>query len=775
MCWGRPGSEGEPGPVYFADGYEGVTVAGVLVVARDSGTMLLAQRAMDPEDDPEVQETWEMPGGHLESGEEPFAGAAREFEEEIGVTLPIGAVTHGWRAGDEGQYQGFVYAVDEQFAVDPASADPEEVQNVMWVTPEEAGTLNLRPEFAKNDLTALVATAVSGNEDEMTEQAVETDETEPEFDPLEFVPAPIPVHGVLAPEGVATGDGRGFSEGSVTRRPLRLPLSDQRVSVSGHDGSVVTGSVDRLMRRDGLIHWEGSLMPSEDTEDLIERMVFFDGRFGVSVDGDNGVQDAARSKMTNQMWFESVRASGLTAVAIPAFHEAYIAFGTHPDMPDDDTDAVLAASGLGSTDIIGARPEEFRRGPGWVTNPTETRRIHAYWTKKGQPGYAKIGWGTPGDWRRAKALIGEKIAKNSPEKMRFLNQIISQWHFDALGYWPGELGKPGNPPDTKENRRRAARHAASSRGIELAEGDATWEAVLTSSAGSAVYPPLTYFHNPFAGEDLWERPSLTIHDPDTDGVRRVTGYAAEWGVCHIGYSNRCVEPPRTGSDDYPEFHLGLTRTSEGHIPTGVLTYGVEHRDAETILRETPEQAYFDNVANAWAAVRLGEDERGIWFSGVVLPGVPEEDLVAIQASGQVSGEWKYGALRACLAVNVPGYPVRQATAAYDENGNVIALAASAFASVDNGTAGSECDPEPTPVERIAALAKIDAETRMDSLREKFNWVDVAEDLMAEAQDEGRVNPVGLREDGAIVYEKDGEIPGTDIITDLMPASDEEES
>ena len=54
------------------------------------------------------------------------------------------------------------------------------------------------------------------------------------------------------------------------------------------------------------------------------------------------------------------------------------------------------------------------------------------------------------------------------------------------------------------------------------------------------------------------------------------------------------------------------------------------------------------------------------------------------------------------------------------------------------------------------------------MKEQFNWTDVAEELVAEAEDEGRVEPVGVRDDGAIVYEKDGEVPGTDTIAAPMP-------
>jgi len=736
----------------FAGGYEGVTHAGLAIVALSTGRVLLAQRAYDETDADDVAETWEFPGGGLNPDEEPYAGALREFSEEVGWDLPTDAqVVNGWRS-PEGNYQLFVVTVpgEGEYEVFEPTA---EVQAVRWLDAAAVDTElahgRLRPEMTEMDWSLIWG--VSGNEDTMTELAVE-----PDLTMVDLAVDSIPVHGVLAPEEAATGDGRAFNDGSMTARPGRLPFSWQIESNPGHDKSVVVGSVDRLMRKDGLIHWEGRLMSSEVACDFAELLAFF-GRFGVSVDGDNGSLDKAKSDATGITWFEAVRASGLTAVAIPAFQEAYVAFGPHPDMPAND-DSVMTAALVASGDLV-----TFDRGPGWVTNPTETRRLHAYWTKKGEPGYAKIGWGTPGDFTRAKKLIGAKIAANSPEDMKYLNQIIARWHHDALGYWPGELGKPGNAPDTPENRKRAAIHAGGeTREFDNPAIEATddgWEAVLVSSvSGNAVRPPLSYFHR---HEDMG---AMVVEEPDANGFRRTYGYAGEWGVCHIGMAGRCVEPPMTGSDDYPRFHLGITRTDEGIINTGVLTYGVGHRDADTILRETAEQAYFDNVNNAWAAVRVGEDERGIWFAGVVLPGVPEDHIVKIEASGQVSGEWLYGQMSACLTVNVPGYAVERASASYDEDGNVIALAASAFNNIEDAPCA-----EPTPAERMQALARIDAEVRMDALREQFNWTDIAEELVTEAQEDGRVEPVGLREDGAVVYEMDGEIPGTDTIVEPYPS------
>lgn len=735
---------------FAGDGYEGVTHAGIALVDANTGLVLMCQRAYDPTDAPDVAETWEFPGGGLDEGEEPLAGALREFSEELGLPVPEDyEVVNGWRSKDE-VYQGFVCVTHAGLDLS-GWVRTEEVQAAAWVPARANRDMVLRPEMRDFDWSLL---DVSGNE-EATVAALNEDDghavdVEPDLTAFDLMTGPIPVHGVLAPEETESGDSRGFAAGAVTSRPYRLPFMWQKNQTSGHDGAGLVGSVDRLMRKDGLIHWEGALMPTAEANDFAEVLAFF-GRFGVSVDGDRGSLDDTRTRASGVMWFDAVRAAGLTAVSIPAFAEAYVAFGPHPDMPEADSEefAVLTASGSAVT---------FDRGPGWVTNPKETKRIHDYWMP-GHPGGDKIAWGTPGDFTRAKKLIGEKIGLNSPEDLRYLNQIIAQWHHDALGYWPGDWDKPGNDTTAEGRAKRKARAAASLNdgwapvmtaagwcdvaealfleGVEEGritevglreDGAILWALdgefdlpspeALTASAVARTVPPLDYFHRPDG-----EFSALTIMEPDENGLRRTFGYAAQWGVCHIGMAGQCVEPPRTWSNDYPEFHLGRTRVGtddgSGYVNTGVLTYGVGHRDAQTILSESAEQAYFDNVKHAWAAVRVGEDETGIWFSGYVLPHVSEEDIVLIEASGQVSGEWLRGEMRACLTVNVPGFAVERPSVEYDEDGNVLALAASAFGMSD----GQVAPCEPTPAERMAALAQAceqaDAESRMAALKDQY--------------------------------------------------------
>lgn len=55
---------------------------GVAVVDGDAEALLLVERAVPPGDG-----EWAFPGGHLEADEPPSVGAARELEEETGVTV----------------------------------------------------------------------------------------------------------------------------------------------------------------------------------------------------------------------------------------------------------------------------------------------------------------------------------------------------------------------------------------------------------------------------------------------------------------------------------------------------------------------------------------------------------------------------------------------------------------------------------------------------------------------------------------------------------------
>jgi hypothetical protein len=270
--------------------------------------------------------------------------------------------------------------------------------------------------------------------------------------------------------------------------------------------------------------------------------------------------------------------------------------------------------------------EVFKRGPGWVTNPEATRRIHAYWTKKGQPGYAKIGWGAPGDFDRCRVEVGEEIGENSPDKLRFINQICAQWHHDALGYWPGRPTSGATVPFT---------------------GDPASALTLVSSATSPVKAAW------FADPDLTGPTPLTVTDEG-----RVYGHLALWGTCHTGFDGVCIEPPHSDTD-YAYFRTGAVHTDTGQqVAVGQITMGGGH--ARAGLRWRPALAHYDSTSAVVADINCGDDDYGIWVAGQTRDLTPAQ-MRELRAA-PLSGDWRAvhsGNLEliAALAVNAPGFPV----------------------------------------------------------------------------------------------------------------------
>jgi hypothetical protein len=88
-----------------------VAVAGLAVLAQDTGRVLMIQRALDP-GDPAGGKV-EFAGGHVENGESPRQAAMREWQEECGLMFPAGEWADSWTSAD-GIYQGFVYVVEHE-------------------------------------------------------------------------------------------------------------------------------------------------------------------------------------------------------------------------------------------------------------------------------------------------------------------------------------------------------------------------------------------------------------------------------------------------------------------------------------------------------------------------------------------------------------------------------------------------------------------------------------------------------------------------------------
>lgn len=185
-----------------------------------------------------------------------------------------------------------------------------------------------------------------------------------------------------------------------------------------------------------------------------------------------------------------------------------------------------------------------------------------------------------------------------------------------------------------------------------------------------VMPPVT------PPADWFADPGLSVPTPVTitpDG--RVYGHAALWGTCHIGHEGVCVTAPR--EDDHPYFMTGAV-ACQGDVmkSVGQITVGTGHAPLSYGHRQASD--HYDNTGSAVADVAVGNDGHGIWLSGCIRPGAPEERIHELRAAGQVSGDWRRigGQLRlvGLLAVNVPGFPVPKLKTKYT-SGQQLALVA----------------------------------------------------------------------------------------------------
>jgi hypothetical protein len=190
--------------------------------------------------------------------------------------------------------------------------------------------------------------------------------------------------------------------------------------------------------------------------------------------------------------------------------------------------------------------------------------------------------------------------------------------------------------------------------------------VVIASAGAADVPETRKTEAVTASAEPWSPPAAWFSDPmlsvptgiTVDASGRVYGHAAQWGTCHVGFSDQCVSPPHEDSHDY--FMSGEVITADGStVSVGQITVGTGHASLSAGHRAASE--HYDHTGFAVADVAVGNDAHGIWVAGAVRPSADSDRVHEMRASGQVSGDWRRigGKLRlvGLLAVNVPGFPV----------------------------------------------------------------------------------------------------------------------
>lgn len=501
------------------------------------------------------------------------------------------------------------------------------------------------------------------------------DEMEGEFSEDDFVDE-VPVHGVLAPEGIETGDGRGFRPGALSTRPLPLPL---RLEIVGSHGGnqtsevVTVGRIDEAWRDEATSMWRfrGVILAAKKHSDLAIESIIDGSGTGVSIDADAmavdtegfSEEDAVAAEAAGKQpttWFSETQVAGLTIVPIPAFYQAYIGIGPDflEDLPEEAQGEIIAASAAAeedcgcnaATETLSADGETFapgtKDGPGWITHPVPTSRIRRYWTQG--KGAAKIRWKTPGDFTRCERLLRKYV-----QNPQWLAGLCANMHKEATGIWPGD----------RRNRRMSL----------IADGGTPAPVMtLVAAGGLAAEPDVAYPAEWFQNPQFDRVTPLTI-DKETG---RIWGHLAQWNVCHIGVAGTCVKPPRSASK-YANFLKGVVDTTDGEQLVGCLTYGIGH--ANPRMRAAAATAHYDRPEAVVAYVNVGEDKHGIWYSGVLRPGVDRALVDEFRALGAISGDWRpvgrYGLdLVASVAVNTPGFPVSIAAS----GGEVTAIIAAAM-------------------------------------------------------------------------------------------------
>jgi 8-oxo-dGTP diphosphatase len=100
------------------------------------GRVLLVRRSRHRRAYPGV---WDLPGGHIETGETELAALTREMHEELGVHIATGSATHLCRldAGRGGESVRLSAWLVGEWKGTPTNVAPDEHDEIRWFRPEE--------------------------------------------------------------------------------------------------------------------------------------------------------------------------------------------------------------------------------------------------------------------------------------------------------------------------------------------------------------------------------------------------------------------------------------------------------------------------------------------------------------------------------------------------------------------------------------------------------------------------------------------------------------
>lgn len=518
-------------------------------------------------------------------------------------------------------------------------------------------------------------------------------------------------HSLLVVEGVWTGDGRYIEEGALEWRDLPLPMMATNRTTEGHMNAVLVGQITKIERMGREIHAYGNYVKSDDDETMNLQSLIRNGELrGVSVDLDSveyeviipAIEEEARTDEEGnavmsmddmKMRVTSARIMGATVVPFPAFQEAFI-----------ESLAALTAS-LETAPNVSGYVEVFQSMEDIDFSPPQGVRDEAAKGLEWRDEYGR--GGTAVGVARARDLSNGKNI--SPDTARRMASYFARHEVDkqGQGWSPGEDGFPsagriawalwgGDPGQAWADKLVRQMDARRRDGSIVASGH---------SISAPVVPPSSWYQNP----NLAGPTPLTVDDNG-----RIYGHLAVWGQCHIGFADRCIEPPSSVTN-YAHFLTGEILCDDGQrFPVGQITMNGPHAPHSATAAQTA--AHYDNTATAVADVTAGEDEYGIWVSGALRPNLDPVDVRTLMAS-DVSGDWRRigGNLElvAVLAVNVPGFPKVRVKEA-------LGLVASLSIRAYDGPAQKIDDPMSRAADRIAHTIGRSASQRVAELKARVN-------------------------------------------------------
>lgn len=524
-------------------------------------------------------------------------------------------------------------------------------------------------------------------------------------------------YGLVAPEEQPTGDRRMFAAQALGYRDFPLPAAWQRVSGSGHAGSLVVASWDRAYAGEGGIWASGTFLESDIVPEVLEAIYLLQKKLigpSVDLDPDLAYEIVPHPTDAEAMAFKVTRATvhGVTFVMGPAFPQVHIT------VENDEEMAILASAGISATFAVNKTSWQS-----WPVAPRDTKwdfedainRIAAwsggdakkfataflYQDKSLDPNNRESYRAPIADVINGKLVLiprgvmaaatmlsgGHGGFEDVPEAERIQMQEVVTQIYDFLRDQYGDprfiapWQRGGRAGATSSDAQPTSEAGMEPEVFNLETLDSRLSAdglvdlpvegqVEVVTAAGVLYPPRGWFDDP----KLSTYTPLQVTD---DG--RVYGHLAPWRTCHLAVGNRCLMAPKSATG-YSYFHLGSVKVADGGLlPIGKITLGTGHADVSHGLR--PATEHYDNTGTCAAVVRAGEDAFGIWVAGSLIEGMDDRKVAELRRS-PLSGDWRRvnGNLElvAALAVNDPGFPI-----VHDDKDGSYSLVAS-FGSVSEG-------------------------------------------------------------------------------------------